>query len=179
MSHAFGKSSSWLNRPNMPFAKRALLSYIQLIRFDINCLHSVGLSPGEKLNFEWYKQIVLRGSPASVAPGQRQHPWNVHSSPLVDTSVSLVSLAGLLSSAPLDSWQCHVCEIITEPINIPDLMKSCCFSACYRYKWAIDLWLIINFVLASSRITFVTVTSWSCATFSVHIWGNSTLLRPK
>lgn len=70
-----------------------------------------------------------------------------------------------------------MCGIITEPINIPDLMKSCCFSAYYRYKWAIDLWLIINFVLALSRVTFVTVKLEFVA-FSVRTWGNSTLLRP-
>lgn len=71
-----------------------------------------------------------------------------------------------------------MCEIITEPINILDLMKSCCFSACYGYKKARDLRLIINFVLALSRVTYCDSDKLWFAAFSVRIRGNSTLLRP-
>lgn len=61
MSHAFGKSSSWLNRGEYAICSERPAWSIQLISFDINCLLSVGLGPGKKLNFEWYKQIVLHG----------------------------------------------------------------------------------------------------------------------
>lgn len=59
---AFGKSSSWLNRAEYVICSERPIWSIQLISFDINCLLSVGLGPGKKLNFEWYKQIVLHGS---------------------------------------------------------------------------------------------------------------------
>lgn len=110
-SHAFGKSSSWLNRAEYVICSERPAWSIQLISFDINCLLSVGLGPGKKLNFEWYKQIVLHGFQPLWLWAKACNLKNVCSSCIVDTLDPLVWFAELLSSALFDSWKRHVWDI--------------------------------------------------------------------